>query len=106
MGRHRSDMGFRFNTMPRLTVVPDEPLPLGGEVRDAELRRIVQDLGGLLVAIVGTAYRLRVSLPNSNHRRDALDIEEAGRRAAILAEKLAAVVGPGPERLAHPAYVV
>jgi hypothetical protein len=92
--------------MPRLSVVPDEPPPLGREVRDAELRRIVHDLSGLLVTIVGTAYSLRVALPNSGHRRDALDIEETGRRAAILAEQLAAVVGPGTERLAHPADVV
>ena len=72
-------------------------------MRDAELRRIVHDLAGLLVTIVGNAYLLRVALPTSGHGRDARDIEEAGRRAAMLVQELAAVVGPGPEQPSPPA---
>ena len=82
--------------MPRLSVAPDELAPEMLEVHLDELRRIARDLSGLLVTIVGESYAFRVGLPDTSQRRDAGHIEQAGQRAALLVEQLAALIAAEP----------
>jgi hypothetical protein len=61
---------------------------MAGERRDARIKAIVEEINARLVAIVGTAYQLRVSLTEDEPRRDAQNIELAARRIAELVAQL------------------